>query len=343
MIWRYETIFKQRIRNFLNRFFNDAPESERRIHSWKKRWYTASALTLLVVLGILPPISLYRTVHDEVMELFTKQQQLAFADRLRIRVEKKLERYSQIRLTPSYQKRIGAEFFPDNSLDNAWDVHAAGTWRKAFELQSNHRSDSLKHFQPDSASGSLISHFRDFVPGFTSFSHELHNLTEPVTADTLWEWIRPEASIVFREDDTLKVDNASLVLIKRDYRPDFDLGKDVEPDTLKYVDLLLSSPVLYFRLTDPWKWFLAGILILTVLGILIKLAVYRLFLTEMLHPRFLDGKVLPLPSKCPHRLVLRGERQFASHRGEDEDIHHINASRQFIGSFSLSKVVRHAT
>lgn len=260
------------------------------LSDWLRRWkwrrcYHVSYFLLVVLLGVLPPISFYRLLHDESMILFTRKEQVELLQQLQERAER-LEQETD----GASSEALRAAYYPSSVWEGASkhprDVYTVGSELRISE-QIEPMADTTAAENADlyltvatailaTDRLEIMAHrglrkLRRLVDAITPWSYEINSLQGGTKASAPWTW-----------DE--KISRGAVMLRARSYRraAKFELTSE----SPAYRDLQIISTSLRLRdlIKSPSGYsfllMLVGVLALFVLWTAVRDTICRIFFVD---------------------------------------------------------------
>jgi hypothetical protein len=315
-----------------------------------KGMYVACAFSVTVVLGVLPAVSFYRAVHDDVAFLFVKHQQVEFADALRARADQMTERYSGIEtgdvlplqqppgaapqdLQHEYHIYSGRDFsrLVDDEADSEQEPLVT-SWMKAEEVKGEPEDDATAEAATDTggveSTQVVVDFLRPYLPQYNESTHRLRDLVDSSAEARVRS--RRTWSVHDEPSDDGATTETTLRMRETDYRPALTLGSaSFGQDRSNYdpITLELESPVETLGLsflrnakrrgtTDLLAWGSLAALALFVLWCVMRSAVRRVFLVDLIHPRALRKTLSESERLGARTLVLEPDEEISRRLSE---------------------------
>lgn len=343
-IWVYGEKLSAVTKKHFIKTSNETIPTDTKLHKRKSRWYATATLLLLIVLGVLPPVSFYKTMHDETAEAFLKRQQVEFVEKLQRRADKQVVRFREVTLNEQNEDNINSRLYPETALDNAFDIHTAGNLITAWDRPETQRFTIVPAAR---VSEIVFGTLGNSLPGFEALSHEMRALYSGASIDSIriWQRVKYDDNLsefitsVFTKESNLK-GHSGLLLSRSKYRPVQTFGRDAKISDQQYRDLYVLSALNYFPAGYWWQWILGGLVLVVSLWFLIRMAIFRIFLTDMLLPKNIKGEPLVVTKEIPHRMVLRADNPTAALNENHDEIYHLNTNRQALEQQSVEEIMK---
>lgn len=207
--------------------------------------YVLTMFSLLILIGVLPSIALFKIIHNEEMKLFVKHGQINLAFGLKKRLENIKDRYSNIKFDGQKE-----DWF-EKRLNLKWDVYDSfffdtSVWETECTFTRNKDSRGYFHW--------FLAKTR---PLYNQTSIEFRGLTPDASSDKLWQWEKSSP--------------ASLFLHEKEY------GKGDRKDSVLHI----SSTIPILEIPKNPFWWIGPITLLTILFFVVRSVVQRVFLLNL--------------------------------------------------------------
>jgi hypothetical protein len=214
-----------------------------------RRAYTANAVFLFILMGVIPAAACFQLSYHEEMRLFVKEGQLNLAKSLAAREERVRAQYSDANIKA--RERATVERVIDKRLkDDNLDVYDSFFFDTTIEsLPASH--DAYENGYENG----LTSFFRSFVPLFNQNSIERHALNHAQTLDNSWRWEEDS------QDKLVLHTNAALSSTQKNWQRHI-------------ISTIASVP------RTVWWWLMWGLLVLLI-SLLLGFIIRRMFLLHL--------------------------------------------------------------